>query len=844
MKTYSYLAAGRRRFLKGAVLGTAGALASASWTARLLAPGSAYAAEAAAAGSGAAASGGGVQTVMTAAHWGALLLKVQDGKIIGSEAALPNDVPNELTTVTADYVHAESRVKYPMVRRGFLDNPGVPDTGLRGRDEWVRVSWDTALDLITKELQRVREAHGLEGVFAGSYGWKSSGVLHSSRTLLHRFMNLTGGFVGTRGDYSTGAAQVIMPHVMGTIEVYEQQTSWEVVHESTELVVLWGANPLSTLRIAWTATDRGGIANFKKLKESGKRIVCIDPVRSESCDFLGAEWIPLHTATDVPLMLAMAHTLISDDKHDKAFLQRYTVGFDRFADYVMGRGDDATAKTPAWASAICGVPADTIMQLARDMAAKRTMIMGGWGPQRQRHGEQAHWMMVTLAAMLGQIGLPGGGFGFSYHYSDGGVPTAHGGKIGALAATVGGGSAANTGQSWLQKTSAQSFPLARIADVLQNPGKKIQFNGQELTYPDIKLIYWAGGNPFVHHQDTNQLVRAWQKLEVVIVNEIFWTPTARMADIVLPVTSSYERNDLTMSSDYSGMRILPMKKAIEPQFEAKSDLEIFTELARRFGVEQAFTEGKTEMEWLRGFYQVAFDTARANRVLMPKFDEFWQANQPVDFTPTDKAARWVRYADFREDPLLNPLGTPSGKIEIFSKKIEAMGYDDCRPYPSWLEPEEWAGNATAEAPLALVTPHPYYRLHSQLANTSLRDKYAVAGREPALIHSEDAAARGIADGDVVRVFNQRGQVLAGAVVTDGIIKGTLCIHQGAWYDPADPDTPGSLCKNGNVNVLAMDVGTSQLAQGNSPNTGHVQVEKYTGTPPEVTVFKEPAYSES
>ncbi|WP_200883629.1 trimethylamine-N-oxide reductase TorA [Chelonobacter oris] len=818
----------RRQFLKNTSLGTVGLATAGGMTSGILMPTKAMAAES--------------STVVSAAHWGPLGIIVEDGKIVKSGPAIEPAVANELQHVVAEQVHSNARIKYPMVRKSYLENPGKSDTGLRGRDEWVQVSWDKALELVDGELKRVRETYGVTGVFAGSYGWKSSGVLHSCRTLLHRYMNLTGGFVGTKGDYSTGAAQVIMPHVLGTIEVYEQQTSWEVVLENSDIIVLWSANPMTTLRIAWTSTDQQGVDYFKKLKESGKRILCIDPVKSESCEYLGAEWIPINTATDVPLMLGIAHTLISEGKHDTEFLKKYTIGYDKFEPYVLGQAEDGIVKNAEWASQICGIPADVIKKLALDFAANRTMLMAGWGMQRQRHGEQTHWMLVTLAAMLGQIGLPGGGFGLSYHYSNGGAPTTTGGSLSSISATVGNNSD-NTGMSWLTKTSEYSFPLARISDALLNPGKKIQYNGTEITYPDIKFIYWTGGNPFTHHQDTNTLVKAWQRPETIVVNEIYWTPTARMADIVLPVTTSYERNDLTMSGDYSMMHVYPMKKAVEPQFEAKSDYDVFAALAKLAGVEEKFTEGKSEMDWLKAFYQTAYDSARKNRVIMPRFEQFWQENKPVTFKAAEKAKKWVRYEEFRNDPLLNPLGTPSGKIEIYSDTVAKMGYDDCKGHPTWFVPEEYAGNVTTEAPLALVTPHPYYRLHSQLCfSAELRNYYTVNGREPVLIHSDDAKARGIANGDIVRLFNQRGQVLAGAVVTDGIIKGTVALHEGAWYDPqglGSDEKP--LCKFGNPNVLTMDIGTSKLAQGNSPNTAILQVEKYTGEAPTVTVFDEPKY---
>ncbi|AOF54126.1 trimethylamine-N-oxide reductase TorA [Rodentibacter caecimuris] len=816
----------RRDFLKNTSLGVASASLSSGMVGAVLSK-STVAAEPE------------LKTVVTAAHWGPIGVVVQDGKAVKSGAAIEPAVPNELQTVVADQLYSETRVKYPMVRKGYLENPGNSDTTMRGRDEWVRVSWEQALDLVHNQLHKVRQQHGSSAIYAGSYGWFSSGALHASRTLLQRYMNITGGFVGYKGDYSTGAAQVIMPHVLGTIEVYEQQTSWEVLLESSDIIVLWGANPLTTLRIAWMSSDQKGIEYFKKFQATGKRIICIDPIKSETCQMLGAEWIPVNTATDVPLMLGIAHTLVSENKHDKAFLKKYTTGYSKFEDYLLGK-TDGQPKTAEWASKICGVPVEIIKQLANDFVTKRTMLMGGWGIQRQRHGEQSHWMLVTLASMLGQIGLPGGGFGFSYHYANGGVPTATGGTIGSISATPSVGTGEKT---WLDDAAKFSFPVARIADALLNPGKTIDYNGTKITYPEIKVVYWAGGNPFTQHQNTNLLVKAFQKPETFIVNEVNWTPTARMADIVLPATTSYERNDLTMGGDYSMFSIYPMKQVVAPQFEAKNDFDIFAELAKRAGKEEEFTEGKTEMEWLEDFYKTAFTAARHNRVALPRFERFWEENKPLMFEANETAKKWVRYAEFREDPLLNPLGTPSGKIEIYSDVVAKMNYDDCKGHPSWMEPEEFAGNTTEDYPLALVTPHAYYRLHSQLAHTSLRQKYAVNDREPVLIHPEDAKPRGIVDGDIVRIHNVRGQVLAGAVVTEGIIKGTLGLHEGAWYDPLGlGESEKPLCKNGSPNVLTRDEGTSKLAQGNSPNTCIVQVEKYTGVVPEVTVFKQPKYS--
>lgn len=612
--------------------------------------------------------------ILTAGRMGPMLCEVQDGKLVSTTNALPQTVPNSLQSTGPDQVHTKARVKYPMVRKGYLANPSAPE-GVRGSDEFVRVSWDEAYKLIHKQHMRIRKEYGPASVFAGSYGWRSSGVLHKAQTLLQRYMSMAGGYSGHLGDYSTGAAQIIMPHVVGSIEVYEQQTTYPVVLEHSDVVVLWGLNPINTLKIAWSSTDCAGLEFFHQLKKSGKTVIAIDPIRSETIEFFGenAEWIAPHPMTDVAMMMGIAHTLVKQGKHDKAFLDKYTAGYDKFEAYLMGE-EDGVEKSAEWASQICGVPAKQLELLADIFSKNRTMLMAGWGMQRQQYGEQRHWMLVTLAAMLGQIGLPGGGFGFSYHYSNGGNPARDAGVLPAISASLGGGSSA--GNDWAVSGAVQSFPVARIVEALENPGQSYHHNGHELTFPNIKMIWWAGGANFTHHQDTNRLIKAWQKPELIVISEPYWTAAAKHADIVLPITTSFERNDLTMTGDYSNQHLVPMKQVVEPQGEARNDFDVFADMAELLapGGRDVYTEGKTEMEWLYGFYKAAQQGGRGSRIAMPNFSKFWEDNQLIEMKWNEKNAQFVRYADFREDPIMNPLGTPSGKIEIFSKTIEATSW--------------------------------------------------------------------------------------------------------------------------------------------------------------------------
>lgn len=768
------------------------------------------------------------KTILTAAHWGPMLVETDGDIVFSSRGALPVQHPNSLQTAVRDQVHSKTRVRWPMVRKGFLASPDQPQ-GVRGEDEFVRVSWDEALALIDAQHKRIRESYGPASIFAGSYGWRSNGVLHKAATLLQRYMSLAGGYTGHLGDYSTGAAQAIMPYVVGGNEVYQQQTSWPLVLEHTDVVVLWSANPLNTLKIAWNASDEQGIGYFDALRKSGKRILCIDPMRSETMDFLGdsAEWIAPHMGTDVALMLGIAHTLVENNWHDEAFLARCTTGYEKFADYLLGH-TDGVAKTAEWAAEVCGVNASKIRELAALFHHHTTMLMSGWGMQRQQFGEQKHWMLVTLAAMLGQIGTPGGGFGLSYHFANGGNPTRKAAVLASMQGLVKNGTDA-----------VDKIPVARIVEALENPGGFYQHNGMDRHFPDIRFVWWAGGSNFTHHQDTNRLIRAWKKPELVVISECFWTAAAKHADIVLPATTSYERNDLTMTGDYSNQHMVPMKRVVAPRDEARDDFEVFADLSERWetGGRERFTEGKTDLQWLEAFYQIAGERGAAHGVTLPPFAEFWQANAIVEMPESEQNARFVRFADFRRDPQNHPLKTDSGKIEIYSQRIARYGYADCPPHPMWLEPDEWQGNAQPEQ-LQVLSAHPAHRLHSQLNYASLREQYAVAGREPVTLHREDAKARGIAEGDVVRVWNDRGQVLAGAVVSEGIRPGVICIHQGAWPDLDRSE--GGICKNGAVNVLTKDLPSSKLGNGCAGNTALAWVEKYTGPELTLTAFDPPA----
>ncbi|MDR3475867.1 MAG: molybdopterin dinucleotide binding domain-containing protein, partial [Devosia sp.] len=380
----------------------------------------------------------------------------------------------------------------------------------------------------------------------------------------------------------------------------------------------------------------------------------------------------------------------------------------------------------------------------------------------------------------------------------------------------------------------RTFPIACLSDAWMNPGKTIEYKGKTITYPDIRLVYISGGNQFTHHQDTNRLIKAFRTPETIVVHEPWWTPTARFADIVLPAASDLERDDLGQVLNM----ILASHAAVAPQFKSRVDYDIFTEIADRLGYKEKFTEGRDVLGWVRFFYEAA--RAQSKTVPMPDFDTFWNGEGIIEF-PMGKGD-FVDLAAYRADPLMNPLGTATGKIEIVSGTVGKLNYPECPGHPTWLEPVEWHGSAAAATyPLQLMSAHAMYRLHSQMDNTMARQWYKVDDREPVLMNPADAEARGIKSGDVVRLFNGRGQTLAGAVVTTDIMAGAVCLHEGSWYDPVTPGALGALDKQGSANNLTRDDPlSSRFGQATIAETAIVQAEKYTGAVPAVTAYGQPA----
>jgi len=762
------------------------------------------------------------RTVLTSTHWGTYGIQLEGGRIAGVEPWQGDPDPSPIGQSLVGSVNGRLRVARPSVRREWLERTGTRACGRRGADPFVELEWDEALDLVAAELRRISLAHGNSAIFGGSYGWASAGRFHHAQSQLHRFLNSIGGYTASVHSYSYAAGQVILPHIIGSMDgLTGHHSTWDGIAAEGRLVVCFGGLPHRNAQV-----QSGGIGKHalrSALQEARKRnvrFVCISPARDDGPVDVDFEWQPLRPGTDTALMLAMAHVLLTEGLEDRAFLERYCVGFERIKSYILGE-KDGTAKTAEWAAEISGIAPDWIRDLARAMAANRTMLMVNWAIQRADDGEQPYWMAVTLAAMLGQIGLTGGGVGFGYSSTNGAGRAEMPFKWPSLPQG--------------QNPVADFIPVARITDMLLNPGQSFNFDGRRLTYPDIRMVYWAGGNPFHHHQDLNRMVDAWQRPETIIVHEPYWTAAARHADIVLPVTTTLERDDIAFSNRDN--LVVGMRKVIEPVGKARNDFDILTDLADRLGKRDVFTGGKTASEWIETLYEEARERAAAHGSEMPAFPEFWEHSH-FEIERTVQSSTLL--STFRNDPAKNALPTPSGRIELFSERIAGFCYQGYPGHAVWREPREWLGSPLAsEFPLHLLSPQPADKLHSQYDQGSVSRAAKISGRTPLTIHRRDAEARGIRDGDVVKVFNRRGACLAGAVLTDNILPGVVQLPTGAWYDPEDPQVAGSLERHGNPNVLTPDRATSPLGQGPSCNSTLVQVALFEGVPPPVGIFEPP-----
>jgi anaerobic dimethyl sulfoxide reductase subunit A len=748
-----------------------------------------------------------------------LIAHVQDGKIIRLDT---DDRPD---TIAAPQLRACARGRAYLRRQYHPDRLLYPlkRVGKRGEGKFVRISWDEALETVSGQMQRVKAQYGNDALFV-PYGTGSYNQLNGSH-VARRLMNLFGGSLGFYNSYSWGAINIATPTVYGTLVTGNQRQDWL----NSRYIIMWGWNP---------AEMRDGTNSdyfIKLARENGARVVCIDPRHSLSAAALADMWIPIRPGTDAAMMSAMAYVMLTENLYDADFVRTHCVGFDAsqmpvegaesYSDYLLGT-HDGIPKTPEWAEAITAVPAATIARIAREYATvKPAVLYQGYGMQRRAYGEQVVRAGCVLAAITGNVGIPGGwASGLGLQAEDGGpVETVFPLGENPVKATI-------PVFLWTE-ACLRGIELIATDGVIGAP--RLQSN--------IKLIYAVATNCLINqHADVNRsakVLRDESKVEFIVVQDNFLTPTGMFADIILPACTQFETWGVEDGWKY-GDEVILQPKLVEPPGECKSDYRICADLAERLGFREAFTENRDERQWV----EWCLNQFRARRFPdLPTLDEFIEKNLGAYSNPVTQPK--IAFANFRANPRRYPLDTPSGKIEIFSKKLYDMDKPEEIPaVPKYIQewehpfraerqskpvsmpprpsttPQKEGGSAQGEYTLQAIGHHTLARVHSTHANN---DWLQEAFPQRIFINPIDAAARDIHDGDLVRVWNDRGELVIPTRVTPRILPGVVDIPQGAWWKP---DANG-VDHGGCINVLTSHRWTP-LAFGSAQQTIMVQVEKY------------------
>jgi anaerobic dimethyl sulfoxide reductase subunit A len=747
-----------------------------------------------------------------------LIAHIEDGKIVRLDT---DDRPD---TLAAPQLRACARGRAYLRRQYNPDRLLYPlkRVGKRGEGKFTRISWDEALGEVSSQMVRIKSEYGNDALFV-PYGTGSYNQLNGSH-VARRLMNLFGGCLGIYNSYSWGATNVATPTVYGTLVTGNQRQDWL----NSRYIIVWGWNP---------AEMRDGTNSdyFVKLaRENGARVVCIDPRHSLSAAALADEWIPIRPGTDAAMMSAMAYVMLTENLHDADFVRTHCVGFDAsqmpvegaesYSDYLLG-ARDGIPKTPEWAEAITAVPAATTARIAREYAtSKPAALVQGYGMQRRAYGEQVVRAGCVLAAISGNVGISGGwASGLGLQAEDGGphwtvFPLGENPVRASIPVFL-----------WTE-ACLRAQALTSAEGVLGVP--RLQNN--------IKLIYAVATNCLINqHADVNrsaEILRDESKVEFIVVQDNFLTPTGMFADIILPACTQFETWGVEDGWKY-GDEVILQPKLVEPPGESKSDYRICADLAERLGIREAFTERRDEKDWV----EWCLDVFRSTRFPeLPTLDEFIEKNLGAYSNPVTNPK--IAFADFRADPQKYPLNTPSGKIEIFSKQLHDMGNPNEIPaVPKYIQ--EWEhpfrhceGDSPKQSPgsggllcrgghpprndgytLQAIGHHTLARVHSTHANS---DWLQEAFPQRIFINPIDAAARDIHDGDLVRVWNERGELVIPARVTPRILPGVVDIPQGAWWKP---DADG-VDHGGCINVLTSHRWTP-LAFGSAQHTIMVEVEK-------------------
>jgi len=783
-------------------------------------------------------------------------------------------------------VYSDKRLLHPMKRVDF-DPDGQRNPQNRGISGYERISWDEALDIVAKEINRQKRVHGPGAIalpMSSHHQWGNVGYYLSS---LLRFGNLIGFTRMAANPDSWEGWYWGAQHHFGNsmrIGIAANYGTVEDCLKEAEMIVFWSSDPESTngAYMGFEGTQRRLWA-----KQLGIEFVHIDPHFNPTAQLLGGKWLAIKPTTDPALAMAIMQVWVEEGLYDKDYVARNTTGFEQWRDYLLGTSD-GVPKTPEWQEAETGIAAKDVRALARAWGSRKTYLAAGaagggfGGACRGATGAQWARCMIQMMAMQGW-GKPGVNMGnlqagtpidhtfYFPGYADGGIS-------GDLAWNA---NAVDNYQRMphvltmnpvKQMVPRQQFPEAILEGKASGylwDGSSAEAQFAPFSYPmpgysRIHMIYKYGGSYFSTLTNSGRMEQAYRhdSIECVVNQSIFMEGEACFADIILPACTSFERYDigewgsgggyLPHGTDGLNHRVIALQhKCIEPLGESKSDYQIFTDILGRLGLGALFTEGCSELDWCKR----VFDSTDVARHISWK--EFVRKGYFVVPTESEAARapvnmRWFaegRRKDIGEAlPLPSQyaeefgkgLQTPSGKIEFVPEVLRRNDPDNPeRPVVNRYIPA-WEGPRSAELarrfPLQMIATHSRYSFHTNVdgkngfANDIEDHRALIDGHYYWLlrINDQDAAERGIDHRNLVKVFNDRGAVICAADVSPMLARGVVkSFESSAEYQPVEVD--GEVvdiggCMNLLTSARPQMRGTSSM----SPNSCLVQIAKWTG----------------
>ncbi len=769
-------------------------------------------------------------------------------------------LPSPFSLAYKKRVYSPNRIKYPLKRVDWDPN-GERNPQNRGKSKFVRISWDEATDIIAAEIRRIHKDYGPLAILVQGDGHGECMFIHATHGCSTLLLDKMGGFTqqvrnpdSWEGWY-WGAKHVWGPGLIGMMNPADNIV--KDISENTDMVVVWGGDPETT---PWGFRGQFASHICSFWRDIGIKQVYICPDLNYAAAIHADKWIPILPNTDAALQLAIIYMWIKEDTYDKEYVKTHTVGFDKIKANVLGE-EDGVPKTPEWASQKCGVPEWTIKALARDWARK-TVTIGHYFGGGMIRGPLSHEPARLEVILLGMQGLGKPGVhqaqisyqGMPRNVLSGGK-RGHMGMFENLARSPSGDRLLKAHKTTPTAWGRQIIPKTLIEKAITNP--PVHFwgtGGHEGPTSDqfIKYTYpiprEEGGTEFrMIWTDTPCRITCWNcgndiidamrnpKIEFILAQHPWMENDCLYADLVLPVNTTIEVEDISpcIRDGDSFQSLLHQKAAITPIGESKSNFEAVCEIAKKLGKLEDVTEGKTVPDLVKDIFKhMGFDQ-------LVSWEEFEKKGYFVIPVAEDWEKDTPGLYDFYKDPEKNPLPTPTGKLEFYSASLAKHFPDDIErpPSPKWIEKSEThdertSSHRSALYPLLLMSNHSRWRVHAQcddipwtreVLTCKVRgfDNYLYEG---CWINPRDAAARGIQNGDIVKVFNERGTVLCGALVMERIMPGVVSVDHGSR---ADAILPGKLDRGGAINTITPAGLTSKHCAGEATSGFLVDIAKVT-----------------